>query len=138
MGVPSPLICFRVSHRHAPGAFQAGLTWSSSSATETVGLGPVGAVNSNNDETPFGALNIQDPTFFSGQPLELQGNQFITTAANGQLDAVYTDSGYGPGTNPGATQGVLYASNLLNFTPNGASIVDGNAVNFILNPVAIA
>jgi len=103
------------------------LAFSASDLTQTAGLGPVGDVNSDFSYAPVGLnFNVPDPSS------SLQGNLFITTATNGQLDAAYTDSGYGGST----TQGVQYASELFNFSQPGWNVVHGSEVTNELFPVS--
>lgn len=106
------------------------LTWATSSSTQTAGAGPVGDVNPDFSNLFTSNENVPDHTN-SG----IEGNLFITTAANGQLDAVYTDSGYGGST----TQGIEYATNLLNLstTGTGSTVVPGSMVASNLFPVTV-
>jgi len=101
------------------------LSYAASDLTGTAGLGPVGDVN---PDFTFDNIGHENVGTTSTAP---EGNLFITTAASGQLDAAYTDSGYNS-----TTQGVQYASELFNFSQPGWNVVSGGAVTSALFPVS--
>jgi hypothetical protein len=61
----------------------------------------------------------------------LQGVQFVEQLANGSLDSVYADSGYGDA----AHEGTLYASDLLNLGMPGWQAVDAGAIAREIFPI---
>jgi hypothetical protein len=111
------------------GSFAAGNLAFAFSNLVPQSIGPVGAVNTN--FSLGGPGNGVSRDTLSPVTLSL-GVEVATQSSTGSIDVVYFDSGY-PGA-PTATEGALYASNLLG-SFSGLQVVDGGIVAQSIFPI---